>query len=214
MASTDPDPASDTPPAAPEDAGSGGGWPLIDGWARATLSPTGLRLWQTLNHKSACLSCAWGTGGQNGGFRDELGEPLQRCLKSVEAIGAELQPAVPAEVFAGRSLAELQQLSSAACDRLGRLDRPLIHRAGSTHYEPISWEEVHGLVAEAFRTPAPERVASYSSGRSSNEAAYLLQLLLRALGSNNLADCSDLCHAPSTIGLGRVFGSGTSMVNL
>ena len=211
--------APSKPPAAgqlpaPEDATSGGGWPLIEGWARATLSPSGPRLWQTLNHKSACLSCAWGTGGQNGGFRDELGEPLQRCLKSVEAIGAELQPAVPAEVFAGRSLAELQQLSSADCDRLGRLDQPLIHRAGHAHYEPISWEEVHSLVADAFRHPPPERVASYSSGRSSNEAAYLLQLLLRALGSNNLADCSDLCHAPSTVGLSRVFGSGTSMVNL
>ena len=198
----------------PEDASSGGGWPLIEGWARATLSPTGPRLWQTLTHRSACLSCAWGTGGQNGGFRDELGEPLQRCLKSVEAIGAELQPAVPREVFAGRTLAELQQLTSAACDRLGRLDRPLIHRAGSDHYEPISWEEVHALTAVAFRSHPPERVASYSSGRSSNEAAYLLQLLLRALGCNNLADCSDLCHAPSTIGLTRVFGSGTSMVNL
>ncbi|MGA1304087.1 MAG: FdhF/YdeP family oxidoreductase [Cyanobium sp.] len=186
----------------------------MEGWARATLSPTGPRLWQTLTHRSACLSCAWGTGGQNGGFRDELGEPLQRCLKSVEAIGAELQAAVPAEVFAGRTLEELQQLSSAECDRLGRLDRPLILRAGSSHYTPISWEEVHTLTAEAFRSPAPERVASYSSGRSSNEAAYLLQLLLRALGSNNLADCSDLCHAPSTVGLSRVFGSGTSMVNL
>jgi molybdopterin-dependent oxidoreductase alpha subunit len=198
----------------PEDASGGGGWPVIEGWARATLSPTGPRLWQTLTHKSACLSCAWGTGGQNGGFRDELGEPLQRCLKSVEAIGAELQPAVPAEVFAGRTLEELQQLSSAECDRLGRLDRPLIHREGSQHYEPISWQEVHNLTAEAFRSPAPERVASYSSGRSSNEAAFLLQLLLRAMGSNNLADCSDLCHAPSTVGLSRVFGSGTSMVNL
>jgi molybdopterin-dependent oxidoreductase alpha subunit len=222
MAPADPDPSPAPSPAqpgaaqppAPEDAGSGGGWPLIDGWARATLSPTGPRLWQTLTHKSACLSCAWGTGGQNGGFRDELGEPLQRCLKSVEAIGAELQPAVPSEVFAGRTLAELQQLSSAECDRLGRLDRPLIRRARSDHYEPIGWQEVHDLIAEAFRRPAPERVASYSSGRSSNEAAYLLQLLLRALGSNNLADCSDLCHAPSTIGLTRVFGSGTSMVNL
>ena len=207
-------PQASTQAKAPEDADSGGGWPLIEGWARATLSPTGLRLWQTLNHKSACLSCAWGTGGQNGGFRDELGEPLQRCLKSVEAIGAELQSAVPAEVFAGRSLAELQQLSSAECDQLGRLDRPLIRRAGSDHYEPIGWNEVHDLSAAAFARPAPERVASYSSGRSSNEAAYLLQLLLRALGSNNLADCSDLCHAPSSIGLSRVFGSGTSMVNL
>ncbi|MCP9887685.1 FdhF/YdeP family oxidoreductase [Cyanobium sp. ATX 6A2] len=214
MAPADPAPTHALEPPAPEDAGGGGGWPLIDGWARATLSPTGPRLWQTLTHKSACLSCAWGTGGQNGGFRDELGEPLQRCLKSVEAIGAELQAAVPREVFAGRTIAELQQLTSAECDRLGRLDRPLIRRAGSEHYEPIGWEEVHALTAAAFRSPPPERVASYSSGRSSNEAAYLLQLLLRALGTNNLADCSDLCHAPSTIGLSRVFGSGTSMVNL
>ena len=193
---------------------SGGGWPLIDGWARATLSPSGPRLWQTLNHKSACLSCAWGTGGQNGGFRDELGEPLQRCLKSVEAISAELQAAVDPEVFAGRCLAQLQQLSSAACDRLGRLDQPLIRRQGSDHYVPIGWDEVQAITAEAFARPVPERVASYSSGRSSNEAAFLLQLLLRAMGSNNLADCSDLCHAPSTIGLRQAFGSGTSNVNL
>jgi molybdopterin-dependent oxidoreductase alpha subunit len=206
-----PDPSA---PPTPEDASSGGGWPLIDGWARATLAPTGPRLWQALTHKSACLSCAWGTGGQNGGFRDELGEPLQRCLKSVEAVSAELQPAVPPEVFAGRSLEELRQLTSAECDRLGRLDQPLIRRQGSDHYGPVSWDEAHALAAEAFRAPAPERVASYSSGRSSNEAAWLLQLLLRALGSNNLADCSDLCHAPSTVGLSRVFGSGTSMVNL
>ena len=201
-------------PPAPEDATVGGGWPVIEGWARSTLSPSGPRLWQTLNHRSACLSCAWGTGGQNGGFRDELGEPLQRCLKSVEAIGAELQGPVPPEVFSGRSLRALQALSSAECDRLGRLDRPLIRREGSDHYEPLAWEEVQALVADAFRVADPQRLASYSSGRSSNEAAFLLQLLVRALGSNNLADCSDLCHAPSTIGLNRVFGSGTSMVNL
>lgn len=207
-------PASPEPAPAPEDDIAGGGWPVIDGWARATVSPGGPRLWQTLTHRSACLSCAWGTGGQNGGFRDELGEPLQRCLKSVEAIQAELMAAVPPQVFAGRTLSELQQLSSYDCDRLGRLDRPLLLREGRSHYEPIAWEDVHALVADAFRSPAPERVASYSSGRSSNEAAFLLQLLLRALGSGNLADCSDLCHAPSTVALHRIFGSGTSMVNL
>ncbi|MBE9153794.1 FdhF/YdeP family oxidoreductase [Cyanobium sp. LEGE 06113] len=191
----------------------GGGWPVIDGWARATLSPKGPLLWQTLLHKSACLSCAWGTGGQNGGFRDELGEPLQRCLKSVEAISAELQPAVSEAVFGQRSLRELQQLSSLEADRLGRLSHPLILREGRSHYERLGWDDVFELAEAAFRRP-PERVASYSSGRSSNEAAYLLQLLLRAWGSNNLADCSDLCHAPSTVGLAEVFGSGTSMVSL
>lgn len=191
----------------------GGGWPVIDGWARASLSPKGPLLWKTLLHKSACLSCAWGTGGQNGGFRDELGEPLQRCLKSVEAISAELQPAVPQSVFSGRSIGELQQLSSLEADRLGRLSHPLILRQGHSHYERLGWDDVFELAEDAFRRP-PERVASYSSGRSSNEAAYLLQLLLRAWGSNNLADCSDLCHAPSTVGLAEVFGSGTSMVSL
>ena len=195
------------------EAQRGGGWPLIDGWARATLSPGGPGLWSKLLHKSACLSCAWGTGGQNGGFVDELGEPLQRCLKSVEAIASELQPAVPEQLLAGRRLAELQQLDSADCDRLGRLSQPLIRRQNSDHYVPIGWPEVYELVEASFRVPAA-RLASYSSGRSSNEAAYLLQLLLRALGSNNLADCSDLCHAPSTVALQAAFGSGTSMVNL
>ena len=98
-------------------------------------------------------------------------------------------------------------------DRLGRLSHPLLLRQGQTHYERIGWDDVFAIAEAAFRAP-PERVASYSSGRSSNEAAYLLQLMLRALGSNNLADCSDLCHAPSTVGLKAVFGSGTSMVSL
>jgi anaerobic selenocysteine-containing dehydrogenase len=132
----------------------------------------------------------------------------------VELIGTELQAAVPPEVFAGRRHADLQQLNSADCDRLGRLDRPLIRCDGSAHHTPIGWDEVHALKADAFHRADPARRASNSSGRSSNGAAFLVQLLLRALGSNNLADCSDLSHAPSTIGLTQVFGSGTSMVNL
>ena len=204
---------SGSSPAEPGTPTVGGGWPVIDGWAKASLSLQGPLLWKTLLHKSACLSCAWGTGGQNGGFSDELGEPLQRCLKSVEAISAELQAAVPKRLFGQRSLAQLQQLSSLEADRLGRLSQPLILRQGRSHYEPIGWDDVFELTEAAFAVP-PERLASYSSGRSSNEAAYLLQLLLRALGSNNLADCSDLCHAPSTVGLNEVFGSGTSMVSL
>ena len=104
-------------------------------------------------------------------------------------------------------------LTSREADRLGRLSFPVIRRAGSDHYEPISWEEIYALATAAFTLP-PERVASYSSGRSSNEAAYLLQLMMRALGPHNLADCSDLCNAPSTVGLNQVFGTGTSQVSL
>lgn len=191
----------------------GGGLPVIQYWVEKTLSPQGLQLWQTLNHKSTCLSCAWGTGGQQGGFVNEAGEYLQRCAKSVEAIAAELQPGIKPDFFQKYNISELQELTSQECDNLGRLSYPLILKSGSSHYQRISWEEVYQIAKPAFSL-TPATIASYSSGRSSNEAAYLLQLLMRSLGSNNLADCSDLCHAPSTVGLKKVFGSGTSMVSL
>ncbi len=191
----------------------GGGLSVIQYWAEHTLSPEGPKLWQTLMHKSACLSCAWGTGGQKGGFTNEVGEKVQRCMKSVEAISAEIQPPVATHFFDQHSIAELQQLSSLEADRLGRLSFPVILRSGNSHYRRIDWEEIYQIAETAFRQP-PERVASYSSGRSSNEAAFLLQLMMRTLDSNNLADCSDLCHSPSTVGLKQMFGSGTSMVSL
>jgi molybdopterin-dependent oxidoreductase alpha subunit len=191
----------------------GGGLPVIQDWVKQTLTPEGLKLWQTLNHKSACLACAWGAGGQKGGFVNEDGETLQRCAKSVEAIASELQPAIPAQVFKNQPISQLQQLDSQAANNLGRLSHPLIKRAGTDYYQRIDWAEAYDLIARALQQP-PERVASYSSGRSSNEAAFLLQLMMRALGSNHLADCSDLCHAASTVGLKQMFGSGTSMVSL
>lgn len=191
----------------------GGGMPVIQFWAEHMLSPHGLRLWKTLFHKSACLSCAWGAGGQKGGFVNEEGEFLQRCAKSVEAIASELQPAIAPHFFTQYSIHELQQLTSEQANNLGRLSFPVMLREGNSHYERISWNEVYEI-AEAAMGKTAERVASYSSGRSSNEAAYLLQLMMRALGSNNLADCSDLCHAASTVGLKQMFGSGTSMVSL
>ncbi len=191
----------------------GGGLPVINYWAEKTLDLKGGLLWKTLLHKSACLSCAWGTGGQKGGFQNEEEENLQRCAKSVEAIASELMEPIPKQFFQNYSVTELQKLSSMEADRLGRFSFPVIKRANSDRYERLEWQEVYEIVTQAFQI-TPERLASYSSGRSSNEAAYLLQLLMRSLGSNNLADCSDLCHAPSTVGLNRMFGSGTSMVSL
>jgi molybdopterin-dependent oxidoreductase alpha subunit len=191
----------------------GGGLPVIEYWAEHTLSPEGPKLWKTLLHHSACLSCSWGTGGQKGGFTNEEGEKLQRCMKSVEAISAEIKPAIPASVFEQTPISELQKLTSREADRLGRLSFPMILRPGSSHYERISWPELYNIAAAAF-AKTPERVASYSSGRSSNEAAFLLQLMMRSLGSNNLADCSDLCHAPSTTALSEMFGTRTSVVSL
>jgi molybdopterin-dependent oxidoreductase alpha subunit len=208
--------ASSPPPFSDKNAETpdiGGGLPVIEFWAEHTLSPEGPKLWQTLLHKSACLSCSWGTGGQKGGFTNEAGEKLQRCMKSVEAISAEIKPAVPVQFFERHSLAQLQQLTSMQADQLGRLSFPMILRAGKSHYERIEWSEIYAIATNAFKQ-LPTRVASYSSGRSSNEAAFLLQLMMRSLDSNNLADCSDLCHAPSTFGLEQVFGTKTSMVSL
>ena len=154
-------------------ANAGGGLPVVQYWVEKALSPQGLKLWQTLNHKSACLSCAWGTGGQKGGFVNEAGEYLQRCAKSVEAISAELQPGIKPDFFQQYNISELQKLTSQECDNLGRLSYPLILRSGSSYYQRISWEEVYQIAKTAFQQPA-EKIASYSSGRSSNEAAYLL----------------------------------------
>lgn len=191
----------------------GGGLPIIQYWATKTLSPEGLKIWQTLFHKSACLSCSWGTSGQKGGFTNEDGELLQRCMKSVEAISSEIKPGIAPHFFESHSITQLQTLTSMGADRLGRLSFPMILRAGKSHYERISWDELYAIAVAGFRRE-PERVASYSSGRGSNEAAFLLQLLLRTLGSNNLADCSDLCHAPSTTALKEMFGTNTSIVSL
>ena len=190
----------------------GGGLPVIKYWAEHTLSTEGPKIWKTLFHKSACLSCAWGTGGQKGGFTNEEGEKLQRCMKSVEAISAEIQPAI-AQSFFERHIEQLQQLTSQEADNLGRWSFPVILDRVSDRYRKISRSQIYRLAETAFKI-TPERVASYSSGRSSNEAAFLLQLMMRTLGSNNLADCSDLCHAPSTFALKRSFGTGTSMVSL
>jgi len=191
----------------------GGGLPVIEYWAKHTLSPEGPKLWKTLLHNSACLSCSWGTGGQKGGFTNEEGEKLQRCMKSVEAISAEIKPPIPNHFFVQHSINSLAQLTSLEADRLGRLSFPVILRAGKSHYERITWEEIYQIAAAAFHKQ-PERVASYSSGRSSNEAAFLLQLMMRSLNCNNLADCSDLCHAPSTTALNEMFGTRTSVVSL
>ena len=191
----------------------GGGLSVIEYWAKHTLSPEGPKIWETMLHHSSCLSCSWGTGGQKGGFTNEDGEKVQRCMKSVQAIVAEIQPGVPKHFFETRSVEELSRLTSMEADKLGRLSFPVILREGETHYRRINWIEVFEIVVEAFQRP-PERVASYSSGRSANESAYLLQLMMRALGSNNLADCSDMCHAPSTFGLEEMFGTKTSVVSL
>jgi molybdopterin-dependent oxidoreductase alpha subunit len=134
-------------------------------------------------------------------------------MKGLEAEKGDIQKGIDKDFFSRHPLEELQLLSSYQAERLGRFSYPVILREGSDRYEPIEWRELYAIAQKAFGYPAPQ-LASYSSGRSSNEAAFTLQLMMRTLGSENLADCSDLCHIPSTRALGKMFGTNTSAVEL
>ena len=186
----------------------GGGWPVVRYWAENLLQPSGPALAEKIFHPHACKSCAWGTKG----FRDELGRPLQRCAKGIEAEIGDLQD--PTAFHQTHTISQLAQLTPYEAEHLGRLSQPLLYRAGDDRYQPIGWEAVYDLITQSLSSHAPHQAGSYSSGRGSNEAAFALQLMMRQYGSPHLADCSDLCHVPSTRGLSRMFGTGTSQVEL
>ncbi len=97
----------------------------------------------------------------------------------------------------------------------GRLTEPMVKRPGATHYEPIGWDEALGLLAEELKgLDSPDEALFYVSGRLNNEAAFLLQLFARAFGTNNLPDCSNMCHESSGFGLGETLGIGKGSVSL
>src|SRR3989304_9316475 len=108
----------------------------------------------------------------------------------------------------------MEQLSSGQMEKLGRLAFPVIAREGDTHFKRIGWEEAFNLIAEALGRAPREEVFFYSSGRSSNEAAYLFQLVARAYGTANIHNCSFYCHSASGVALSHVVGSGTATVTL
>jgi molybdopterin-dependent oxidoreductase alpha subunit len=97
----------------------------------------------------------------------------------------------------------------------GRLTEPMVKRPDSDHYEPISWDDAFALLAAELRDlDSPDEALFYTSGRLSNEAAFLLQLFVRGFGTNNLPDCSNMCHESSGSGLGQTLGIGKGSVSL
>ncbi|WGX95473.1 FdhF/YdeP family oxidoreductase [Nocardioides sp. L-11A] len=122
---------------------------------------------------------------------------------------------VTREFFAEHSVAELGAASDMWLNHQGRLTEPMVKRPGATHYEPIGWDEAFGLVADELNgLGSPDEAMFYTSGRLNNEAAFLLQLFARAYGTNNLPDCSNMCHESSGSGLGETLGIGKGSVSL
>ncbi|AIY16597.1 FdhF/YdeP family oxidoreductase [Pimelobacter simplex] len=122
---------------------------------------------------------------------------------------------VTREFFAAHPVDELDRKSDLWLNQQGRLTEPMVKRPGATHYEPIGWDEALGIVADELTAlGSPDEAMFYTSGRLNNEAAFLLQLFARAYGTNNLPDCSNMCHESSGSGLGETLGIGKGSVSL
>ena len=156
-----------------------------------------------------CQSCAWPSPDDHRHF-------AEFCENGAKAVADEgtLRRVTP-EFFAQNSVHELLQKSDFWLNEQGRLTHPMILRDGSTHYEPVSWDDAFSILAEELnRLESPNQAAFYTSGRTSNEAAYLYQLFARQFGTNNLPDCSNLCHESSGAALSETIGIGKGTVTL
>lgn len=168
---------------------------------------------KALNSKNACKACGLGMGGQRGGMTNEKDEFPSVCNKSIQAQSTDIQQPIPTDLF-GHTLDDFKQLSAYELEHLGRLNNPLFKSADGNKYSPVSWEFALDKMARAFAATNPERSFFYSSGRSSNEAGFVLQLLARLYGTNNVNNCSYYCHQATGVGLQNVIGSGTATVSL
>ena len=156
-----------------------------------------------------CPGCAWPDPDQDRSLNEY-------CENGVKAIAEEAtaQRCTP-DFFRSWNVSELSQQSDYWLGHQGRLTNPMVLRSGSDHYEPISWESAFSMVAaELNGLSSPDQAIFYTSGRTSNEAAFLYQLFVRQFGTNNLPDCSNMCHESSGLALKEVIGVGKGTVRL
>lgn len=194
---------------------SGGGWPAIRYTLRKAREVGGIRkLWKAMRTKNACKTCALGMGGQRGGMVNELGAFPEVCKKSLQAMAADMQGAIGPEFWKTYSVAQLKSMSPRQLEGCGRLVQPLLYRQGEHHFQTISWDAALTRVVDKLKSTDADRTFWYFSGRSSNEAGFLLQLFARMYGTNNVNNCSYYCHQASGVGLTSSVGSGTATIVL
>src|SRR5215469_15932900 len=156
-----------------------------------------------------CPGCAWPDPDQE----RSLNEYCENGVKAIaeEATSKRCTP----EFLQKLSVAELSKQSDYWLGHQGRLTHPMVLRAGSDHYEPIAWAATFAMIADELNAlSSPDQAIFYTSGRTSNEAAFLYQLFVRQFGTNNLPDCSNLCHESSGLALREVIGVGKGTVKL
>ncbi|MGG5173820.1 FdhF/YdeP family oxidoreductase [Pseudarthrobacter sp. J1763] len=180
------------------------------GLAQAGVARTARALLRVNQHNGFdCPGCAWPesiTGNR---------KIAEFCENGAKAIAEEntLRTVTPA-FWDEHSIADLEGKTEYWLGSQGRMTEPMVIRPGETHYSPISWQGAFDLIGEHIRATTPERCVFYTSGRTANETAFIYQLFARAIGTNNLPDCSNMCHESSGSALTPTIGIGKGTVSL
>ncbi|TXB66073.1 FdhF/YdeP family oxidoreductase [Vicingus serpentipes] len=172
----------------------------------------GIKVLNKMNQKDGfdCPGCAW---PDPDGKRSSLGEYCENGVKAIaeEATTKKVDP----NFFKKYSVEELSTWTDYKIGKAGRITEPMFLKEGSSHYEPISWDEAFKIIGNKLNSlNSPNEACFYTSGRTSNEAAYMYQLFARQFGTNNLPDCSNMCHESSGAGLSQTVGIGKGSVTL
>ena len=156
-----------------------------------------------------CSSCAWPDP-------DDHRSVAEFCENGAKATASDADDkACGPEVFAKNSLADLSRLTDRDQNNLGRITHPMVKRPGGTHYEPIEWAEAFDIIGKELNAlKSPHEAAFYTSGKVPNEPAFLYQLFAKQYGTNNLPDCSNMCHESSGAALSPTLGLGKGSVTL
>jgi formate dehydrogenase major subunit len=182
---------------------------LERGFAQAGISRTARSLLR-LNQRDGtdCPGCAW---PESQGHR----KTAEFCENGAKAVAEEstLRTVTP-EFWAEHSIAELATKTEYWLGNQGRITHPVVIRPGDTHYSQISWDDAFELIGESIRATTADRSVFYTSGRTANESAFLYQLFARSIGTNNLPDCSNMCHESSGSALNPTIGIGKGTVSL
>ncbi|MBN3818460.1 FdhF/YdeP family oxidoreductase [Paraburkholderia sp. Se-20369] len=154
-----------------------------------------------------CPGCAWPDKEHKSTF--------QFCENGAKAVTWEAtSKRVPPEFFAANTVSSLLRMSDYELENMGRLTHPLVYDRASDTFRAVEWDDAFARIGEVLRGLSPEQVEFYTSGRASNEAAYLYQLFAREFGTNNFPDCSNMCHEPTSVGLPQSIGIGKGTVSL